>query len=168
MLIHRQIATKAGKRRAVSCADPYHETLEAIRWARELLASGRARAFDIGIATTAPGAWDDYMLALNSTSNLPLCFVHGRPALATRDGQRCAALADALRGGLSQARVSDRSSFHRTQSIDSRYPSENPALRIPHCQAGVKVKDRPAEFECSLMVHSCRTKSTLIDPSELK
>jgi hypothetical protein len=76
-----------------------------MRWARELLASGRARASDIAIATTAPAAWDDYMLALVSASDLPLCFAHGRPALATRDGQRCAALADALQSGLSQARM---------------------------------------------------------------
>jgi hypothetical protein len=101
----RHAAAKYGKRRGVSCADPYHEALEAMRWARELLASGRARASDIAIATTAPGAWDDYMLALVSASSLPVCFAHGRPALATRDGQRCAALADALRGGLSQTRV---------------------------------------------------------------
>jgi hypothetical protein len=98
-------AARDGKRRGVSCADPHHEALEAMRWARELLASGRARASDIAIATTAPVAWDDHMLALVSASSLPLCFVHGQPALATRDGQRCAALADAMRSGLSQARV---------------------------------------------------------------
>jgi hypothetical protein len=98
-------ATKATKNRGVSCADPYHEALEAMRWARELLASGRARASDVAITTTAPAAWDDHILALASASDLPLCFVHGRPALATRDGQRCAALADALQGGLSQARI---------------------------------------------------------------
>lgn len=101
----RHAAARSGTKRGVSCADPHHEALEAMRWARELLASGRARASDIAIAATAPVAWDDYMLALASASSLPLCFVHGRPALATRDGQRCAALADALLGGLSQARV---------------------------------------------------------------
>ena len=101
----RCAATKTGKSRAVSCADPYHEALEAMRWARKLLAAGRARASDIALATTAPAAWDDYILALGSASDLPLCFVHGRPALATRDGQRCAALADALQSGLSQARM---------------------------------------------------------------
>jgi hypothetical protein len=101
----RHAAAKDGKRGGVSCADPCHEALEGMRWARELLASGRARASDIAIATTDPVAWDDYMLALASASNLPLCFVHGLPALATRDGQRCAALADALQGGLTQARV---------------------------------------------------------------
>jgi hypothetical protein len=101
----RHATAKDRKRRGVSCADPHHEALEAMRWARELLASERARASDIAIATTNTVAWDDYMLALVSASSLPLCFVHGRPALATRDGQRCAALADALRSGLSQARV---------------------------------------------------------------
>jgi hypothetical protein len=101
----RHVATKDSKKRGVSCTDPYHEVLEAMRWARELLASGRARASEIGIATTAPMALDDYMLALVSASNLPISFLHGRPALATKDGQRCAALADALQGGLSQARV---------------------------------------------------------------
>ena len=101
----RHVAIKDGTRRGVSCADPHHEALEAMRWARELLASGRARASEIAIATTAPMAWDDYMLALVSASDLPISFLHGRPALATRDGQRCAALADALQGGLSQARV---------------------------------------------------------------
>jgi hypothetical protein len=101
----RHAAARDGKRRCVSCADPYHEALEALRWARELLASGRARASEIAIATTAPAASDDYMLALVSASGLPLSCLHSRPALATRDGQRCAALADALHGGLSQARV---------------------------------------------------------------
>jgi hypothetical protein len=92
-------------RRFLSCADPAHEALEAMRWMRELLASGRAQPSEIAIATTTPAAWDDYMLGLALSSELPLCFVHGRPALATRDGQRCAALADALQNGLSQARV---------------------------------------------------------------
>ncbi len=101
----RHAVAGSGQKRGISCADPQHEALEAMRWARELLASGRARASDIAIATTAPVAWDDYMLALVSASGVPLCFVHGRPALATRDGQRCAALADALQNGLSQARV---------------------------------------------------------------
>lgn len=101
----RHAVAQNGKRRSVSCADPYHEALEAMRWARDLLSSGRARASDIAIATTAPVAWDDYMLAHAASSGLPICFVHGRPALSTRDGQRCAALADALQGGLSQARV---------------------------------------------------------------
>lgn len=101
----RHSAPHNGSQRGASCADPCHEALEATRWARELLTSGRARAADIAIAATVPAVWDDYMLSLTSASGLPLCFVHGRPALWTREGQRCAGLADALQGGLSQARV---------------------------------------------------------------
>ncbi len=111
----RRASAKSGSRRAISCTDPYHETLEAMRWARELLASGRVRASDIAIATTAPAAYDDYVLALSSASGLPVSFVHGRPALSTRDGQRCAALADALQAGLSQARVRRLLSLVRNQ-----------------------------------------------------
>jgi hypothetical protein len=90
---------------SVSCADPAHEALEAMRWARALLVDGRARPEDIAICATSPASWDDDVLALAASSNLPFCFVHGRPALATRDGQRCAALADVLHSGLSQARL---------------------------------------------------------------
>ena len=98
-------STAQSVRTGISCADPAHEALEAMRWARALLAEGRARPEDIAICATSPARWDDYMLALAASSGLPFCFVLGRPALATRDGQRCAALADVLRGGLSQARV---------------------------------------------------------------
>jgi hypothetical protein len=98
-------STTQSVRTGISCADPAHEALEAMRWARALLAEDRARPEDIAICATSPAQWDDYMLALAASAGLPLCFVHGRPALATRDGQRCAALADLLRGGLSQARV---------------------------------------------------------------
>jgi PD-(D/E)XK nuclease superfamily len=98
-------STRQPVRTGISCADPAHEALEAMRWARALLADGRARPEDIAICATSPAEWDDYMLALSASSGLPFCFVHGWPALATRDGQRCAALADLLQGGLSQARV---------------------------------------------------------------
>jgi hypothetical protein len=90
---------------STSCADPAHETLEAMRWARALLADGGARPEEIAICATSTAQWDDFVLALAASSGLPICFVHGRPALATRDGQRCAALADLLSEGLSQARV---------------------------------------------------------------
>jgi len=91
--------------RAVSCADPAHEALEAMRWTRDLIASGRAGPEDIAIAATSTAAWDDNMLGFADASGLPLSFANGRPALSTRDGQRCAALADTLHGGLSQARL---------------------------------------------------------------
>ncbi|RWA84954.1 PD-(D/E)XK nuclease family protein [Mesorhizobium sp.] len=91
--------------REVTCADPAHEALEALRWARGLLASGAVRAADVAIAGASTAAWDEHMLALADSAGLRLCFVHGRPAMTTRDGQRCAALADVLLNGLSQARM---------------------------------------------------------------
>ncbi|MBL8199773.1 MAG: PD-(D/E)XK nuclease family protein [Chromatiales bacterium] len=89
----------------VSCANPRHEALEALRWARGLLASGAARPEDIAIAAPATGDWDVHLGAMAADANLPLAFVHGRPALATRDGQAAAALAEVLINGLGQGRV---------------------------------------------------------------
>lgn len=91
--------------RGFVCANPGHEALEAMRWARSLIVGGMARPEEIAIAATSTAEWDEDFLALASASQLPLSFVGGRPALATRDGQRCAALADILHNGLSQARV---------------------------------------------------------------
>ena len=47
--IRRSETTAAGTE-AVSCANARHEALEALRWARELMASGRARPEEIAIA----------------------------------------------------------------------------------------------------------------------
>jgi hypothetical protein len=49
--------------------------------------------------------WDDHMLVLAADASLPLHFSHGVPALASREGHACAALADILLNGLSQERV---------------------------------------------------------------
>ncbi len=89
----------------VSCANPHTEVLESLRWVRELLASGRARPEEIAIAATSPGAWDDHFLVLAADAELPVHFSHGVPALSTREGQACAALADVLLNGLSQDRM---------------------------------------------------------------
>ncbi|MBL8224827.1 MAG: PD-(D/E)XK nuclease family protein [Chromatiales bacterium] len=89
----------------VACANPRHEAQEALRWARELLAGGRAKPQDIAIAAPATAEWDDHLAAMAADGSLPLVFVHGRPALATRDGQAAAALAEVLLAGLGQARV---------------------------------------------------------------
>ena len=86
-------------------ADPRSEVIEALRWARQLLSSGRVKAEEIAIAATSPQGWDDHFLALSACAELPLHFSHGVPALSTRDGQACAALADILTSGLSQERV---------------------------------------------------------------
>ncbi len=89
----------------VACADPRAEAVEALRWVRELLVTGRAHPSAITIAAADPRVWDDAFLALRATANLPIHFTQGVPALSTRDGQACAALADLLVGGLSQGRV---------------------------------------------------------------
>ena len=89
----------------VSCASPRTEAVEALRWIRELLASGRARPDEIGVCATDTEDWDDHMLVLAADAGLPLHFSHGVPALASREGQACAALADVLLNGLSQDRM---------------------------------------------------------------
>ena len=90
---------------AVSASTAYHEAIEALRWARELLASGQAEPGDIAIAATMPAAYDDHFLALRADANLDLHFVHGVKVTATREGQAAAALADILVRGLSQTRM---------------------------------------------------------------
>ena len=89
----------------VSCASPRHEALETLRWARELIATGRARPEDIAIAAASPEEWDDHFLALSEMSGLDLHFVHGRKVLTTPDGQLAAAIADVLLRGFSHTRM---------------------------------------------------------------
>lgn len=89
----------------VSCAGPQGEVTESLRWARELIASGRARPEDVAITAAATSEWDEHFLALSASADLPIHFSHGLPALASWEGQACAALADVLVNGLSQDRV---------------------------------------------------------------
>jgi hypothetical protein len=89
----------------VSCANPRAEVVEALRWMRELIASGRARPEEIAICATATEDWDDHFLVLVADAQLPLHFSHGVPILASPEGQACAALADVLLNGLSQSRI---------------------------------------------------------------
>ena len=99
--------TKAAEQpaiRSISCASPRHEILAAVRWARRLLAQG-VGAHQIAIATASPANWDDHVLALSETANIPIHFVHGRAALDSPDGQLAAALAEILLRGFSQPRV---------------------------------------------------------------
>jgi hypothetical protein len=90
---------------AVSAATAYHEAIEAMRWARSLLASGVALPSDIAIAAASPEEYDDHFHALKSDANLDLHFVHGVRVITTRDGQAAAALADILVRGISQSRL---------------------------------------------------------------
>jgi hypothetical protein len=89
---------------AVICADPHAEVVEALRWARALMSSG-VPAVEIGIAALSPDAWDESMFVLSRGAGLPVHFTHGVSALEETDGQACAALADVLLRGVSQARV---------------------------------------------------------------
>ncbi len=87
---------------ACSSATPRHEVLEALRWARGLMASGRAKPSEIAIAACRTEDYDDVMLALRTEAHLDVRFVHGVPSASTREGQAAAALADVLVRGLSQ------------------------------------------------------------------
>jgi len=89
---------------AASAATAYHEAIEAMRWARSLLASG-IPASEIAIATASPADYDDHFLALRADANIDLHFVHGVRTVATREGQAAAALADIVVRGLSQSRL---------------------------------------------------------------
>ena len=96
---------------SVSAANAYHEVIEALRWARELVASGEARPEEIAIAAAAPSAYDDEFVALRSDANLEIHFVHGVRVVNTRDGQAAAALAEILVRGLSQTRLRRLAAF---------------------------------------------------------
>ncbi len=90
---------------ADACADPRAEIVEALRWARSLLVRGGIAACDVAIVATVTEPYDVDILVSASEAGLPLHFTHGVAALDTRDGQACAALADALLRGPTQARV---------------------------------------------------------------
>ncbi|MGP2494456.1 PD-(D/E)XK nuclease family protein [Mesorhizobium sp. PUT5] len=87
------------------CADPRSEVREALRWARAQIAEGGMPPEELAITAASPTTWDDTFLVLAREARLPLHFSHGVPALGTREGQTCAALADILLRGLSQERV---------------------------------------------------------------
>ncbi len=90
---------------AITAATGYHEAVEALRWARELIATGQARPHEIAIAAAAPATYDDVFLGLRADANIDLHFVHSVPVVSTREGQAAAALADVLVRGLSQTGV---------------------------------------------------------------
>ncbi len=70
----------------ISCANPRAEVVDALRWMRELIASGRAQPEEIAICATATEDWDDHFLVLITDADLPLHFSHGVPVLASREG----------------------------------------------------------------------------------
>jgi len=98
-------AERCESRQAVACANPKHEAVEALRWARELIASERARPHEIAIVAASVDDWDDHFRALVADSQLPVHFAHGMPAVSGYAGQQCAALAEIMLHGLSHDRV---------------------------------------------------------------
>jgi PD-(D/E)XK nuclease superfamily len=96
---------KKPEKRTVSCANPRHEVIEAMRWARSLMASGKAGPHQIAFAAASTSRYDDFVFSLSEECNLDIHFGHGRRALHTEAGQAAAALADVLLRGLSQTRV---------------------------------------------------------------
>ncbi|MCW5686937.1 MAG: PD-(D/E)XK nuclease family protein [Pseudolabrys sp.] len=106
----------------VSASTAYHEAIEALRWARQLIASGTADPAEIAIASVTPADYDDHFLALRADANLDLHFVHGVKITACREGQAAAALADILVRGLSQTRM------RRLASLLAAYPGPFRAL----------------------------------------
>jgi len=89
---------------SISAATAYHEAIEAMRWARSLLAAGVSSA-EIAISAASTADYDDHFVALRADANIDLHFVHGIRAVTTREGQTAAALADIVVRGLSQSRL---------------------------------------------------------------
>jgi hypothetical protein len=97
--------TQRPREKSVVCATPKHEVIESLRWARELIVSGRARPHEIAIVASATEDWDEDFRVLVSDSQLPVHLVHGRGATSTFPGQQAASLATVLLEGLSHDRV---------------------------------------------------------------
>lgn len=106
---------------AVSAATAYHESIEAIRWVRSLLASGVSPS-EIAIASASPSDYDDHFLALRAEANIDLHFVHGVRTVTTRDGQATAALADIVVRGLSQTRLRRLAALCRDSTLFRSLP----------------------------------------------
>lgn len=123
---------------AVSASTAYHETIEAVRWARQLIASGQADPADIAIASVTPVDYDDHFLALRADANLDLHFVHGIKITACREGQAAAALADILIRGLSQTRM------RRLAVLLAAYPG--PFQALPENWTRILPMDAPLVF----------------------
>ena len=120
---------------AVSAATAYHEAVEAMRWARQLISSSMAQPEDIAVASVTPADYDDHFLALRGDANLDLHFVHGISVMACRAGQAAAALADVLMRGLSQARI------RRLNTLLAAYPG--PFQTLPEGWMRVLPADAP-------------------------
>jgi RecB family exonuclease len=121
--------------RVASASTALHEAIEALRWARYLIAGAGVSPSDIAIASVSPGEFDDHFLALRADANLELHFAHGTKITASRDGQTVAALADILLRGISQRK------FRRLVALLSG--SSGPLSELPEKWLQVLPKDAP-------------------------
>jgi PD-(D/E)XK nuclease superfamily len=137
----------------VSCADPSHEVLESLRWARRLVASSAARPDEIAITSATTARWDDHFIALAADAGLRVHFAHGIPALATVDGQRCAALADLLLHGLSQKRVRRLVSLTRGQGLAVDQLPDRWLAAIPRAATLASVEDWQRAIADAILKH---------------
>ena len=127
---------------SVVCATPKHEVTEALRWARQLIVSGRARPHEIAIVASATEDWDEDFRVLVADSQLPLHFVHGRRATSTFPGQQAGSLATVLLEGLSHDRVVRALRLlHNTPKLKSlpvdwftNLSTDAPLLKLRHWQ----------------------------------
>ena len=146
-----------------SCASPRHEALEAMRWARALLASGRAKPEEIAIAAASPTEWDDHFQALSEMAGIDLHFVHGRKALSTPEGQLAAALAEVLLRGFSQARMTRLIALLRSQNPDFKIvpgnwwhalPEDAPLLDAASWRDVLPAMSNPADANSKAVVRA--------------
>jgi len=153
-----------------SCASPRHEALEAMRWARALLASGRAKPEEIAIAAAWPAEWDDHFQALSEMAGIDLHFVHGRKAVSTQEGQLAAAIGEVLLRGFSQARMTRLIALLRSQNPDFKVvhgdwwralPEDAPLLDAASWRgvlaSMVKLGDAGSEAEVRVLSHLVET-----------
>jgi hypothetical protein len=130
---------------SVVCATPKHEVIEALRWARQLIVSGRAQPHEIAIVASATEDWDEDFRVLVADSQLPVHLVHGRSATSTFPGQQAGSLATVLLEGLSHDRVVRALRLlHNTPKLKS-LPSDwytnldpdAPLLKLSHWQVSL-------------------------------
>jgi hypothetical protein len=147
---------------SVVCATPKHEVIESLRWARELIVSGRAKPEEIAIVASATGDWDEDFRVLVADSQLPLHFVHGHNASSTFPGQQAASLATVVLEGLSHDRVvRTLRLLHNTSKLKSLpndwytdLDPDAPLLKLGHWQVLLgklaEVSERP-DFRPTLL-----------------
>ena len=93
---------------AVSCADPHHEAVEALRWMHELISAGRAHPSEIAITAASTQTWDEHFLALAKNTADALLPWHSRVEYTRRTtlrGSRRCPAARAERGACPEAGV---------------------------------------------------------------